>query len=54
MWNWYSVSASPPASSVKRLSCTLTINAFFRRQMEQSHVVSSGKSVSIAKRTVPQ
>jgi hypothetical protein len=36
------------------LSCTLTIRAFFLRQIEQSHIVSSGKSVSISKRTVPQ
>ena len=30
------------------------MSAFLRRQIEQSHVVSSGKSVSISKRTAPQ
>ena len=33
---------------------TLTMSAFLRLQMEQSHMVSSGKSVSISKRTAPQ
>jgi hypothetical protein len=36
------------------LSCTFTISAFLRRQIEQSHVVSSGTSVSISKTTAPQ
>ena len=43
-----------PRSSRNRLSCTFTISAFLRRQIEQSHVVSSGKSVSISKTTAPQ
>jgi hypothetical protein len=30
------------------------MSAFLRLQMEQSHIVSSGKSVSISKRTAPQ
>ena len=54
VWNRYSVSESSPASSRNRLSWTLTISAFLRRQIEQSQVVSSGKSVSISKRTAPQ
>jgi hypothetical protein len=32
----------------------LTISAFLRRQIEQSQVVNSGKSVSIVKVTAPQ
>ena len=32
----------------------MTISAFLRRQIEQSHVVSSGKSVSISNVTAPQ
>jgi hypothetical protein len=39
---------------VKRLSWTFTINAFFLEQIEQSQVVSSGKSLSILNRTAPQ
>src|SRR5438094_8086708 len=54
VWNRYSVSESSPESRRNRLSCTLTINAFLRRQIEQSHIVSSGKSVSISKATAPQ
>jgi len=50
----YSVSASAPLGSSKRLSCILTMSAFLRRQIEQSQVVSSGKPVPIAKRTEPQ
>jgi hypothetical protein len=30
------------------------MTAFFRRQIEQSQVVSSGKSVEISNRTAPQ
>ena len=54
VWNWYSVNASAPASSRSLLSCTLTISALRRRHIEQSHIVSSGKSLSISKRTAPQ
>jgi len=49
--NRYSLSDASPASSVNRLSCTFTISAFLRRQIEQSQVVSSGKSVSMRNRT---
>src|SRR5512143_3275999 len=54
VWNRYSASDSSPQISLNLLSWTFTINAFLRRQMEQSQVVSSGKSVSISKRTAPQ
>ncbi len=54
VWKRYSTSASAPASSLKRLSWTFTISAFRRRQIEQSQVVSSGKSVSISNATAPQ
>ena len=35
VWNRYSVSASAPASSSNFDSCTFTISAFLRRQIEQ-------------------
>src|SRR5436305_9148232 len=54
VWNRYSVRNSSPASRRNWVSCTFTIKAFLRRQIEQSHIVSSGKSVSISKRTAPQ
>jgi hypothetical protein len=54
VWNRYSVSAPAPATRRKRASGTLTISALRRRQIEQSHSVSSGKSVSISNTTAPQ
>src|SRR6478735_6556226 len=54
VWKRYSRSASSPARSSKRSSWTMTMSAFLRRQIEQSQVVSSGKSVVTAKRTAPQ
>src|SRR6476660_10353462 len=54
VWKRYSVRESSPESSLKRDSWTFTISAFLRRQIEQSHRVSSGKSLSISKRTAPQ
>src|SRR5664279_3274275 len=43
VWNWYSVSDSWPASSSRLPSYTSTMSAFFRRQIEQSQIVSSGE-----------
>ncbi len=54
VWKRYSVMSSAPESSSKLVSCTFTINAFLARQIEQSQVVSSGKSVSMRKRTAWQ
>ena len=54
VWKRYSVNASAPDSNLNLLSWTFTINAFFRRQIEQSHIVSSGKSLSISNLTAPQ
>ena len=44
----------PAPGGWNRLSCTFTISAFLRRQIEQSHIVSSGKSVSTSNVTAPQ
>ena len=48
------VALSAGVSNLTRLSWTLTMSAFLRLQIEQWHIVSLGKSVSISKRTAPQ